>query len=87
MTAQNDPHALAEQLTAATRSGSLCAAYSALQAVPGKMLKEVGLRSGFAANTATKPRDVMTFLLPQVAEATRRQTDGYGLREMRKAAP
>jgi|GEM_PF-1939995 len=87
MTAQNDPHALAEQLTAATRSGSLSAAYSVLQAVPGPMLKEVGLLTGFAANMAKKPRDVMAFLQPQVAEATRHGTDGYGLRKIAKAAP
>uniref|UniRef100_A0A8R1E7G4 ParB domain-containing protein n=1 Tax=Caenorhabditis japonica TaxID=281687 RepID=A0A8R1E7G4_CAEJA len=86
-TAQNDPQALAEQLTAATRSGSLSAAYSVLQAVPGPMLKEVGLRSGFAADKAKKPRDVMAFLLPQVAEATRHGTDGHGLRKIAKAAP
>ncbi|MBS7545529.1 hypothetical protein [Ancylobacter oerskovii] len=87
MTTQHNVNALAEQLTAATRSGSLSAAYSVLQAVPGSMLKEVGLRSGFAADTAKKPRDVMAFLLPQVAEATRRQTDGYGLRKIAQAAP
>jgi len=87
MTVQNDPHALAEQLSAATRSGSLSVAYSVLRAVPGPLLKEVGLRSGFAADTAEKPRDVMAFLQPQVAEATRHGTDGYGLRKIPKAAP
>lgn len=87
MSAQHDPQALADQLAEATRSGSLSAAYSVLQGVPAPILKDVGLRCGFAADTSRKPRDVMAYLLPQVANATRARTDGYGLRKIAKAAP
>lgn len=87
MTAQHDVNALAEQLTRATRAGSLNAAYSVIQNLPTETLQGVALKCGFACTSTKKRRDFLAHIVGQVAEATRRQTDGYGLREMRKAAP
>lgn len=87
MNAQDNVDFLAEQLTAATRGGYLNAAYCVLQNLPTETLQAVALRCGYACTSTKKRRDFLAHIVGQVAEATRRRTDGYGLRKIAEAAP
>ena len=78
--------ASAAELTEATRAGRLADAYRVLQAQPFGDLAPVALRAGFVCIATRNRREFMAHLTSQVAEAARRRTDGFGLREHRDRA-
>ena len=81
MTSTDTPEAIAERLNAATRSGSLAAAYRVLQSIPAKQMQTVALHAGYAVIATRKPRDLTAYVVGQVARAARHNTDGFGLRD------
>lgn len=69
----------------ATRNGKLADAYRVLQNQPYKEMAPLALGAGFACISTANKQHFMAHLVGQVAEATRNRTDGYGLRNIKKA--
>ena len=71
----------AEQLVAATKRGDMAQAYGIASRVRYQDLQAVALEAGFSCVCQRDKRAFMTHLQHQIAEASRRRTDGYGLRQ------
>lgn len=80
MSIDPDLKTLAQHLTAATRAGKMADAYGIVQGIPYRDLPAVALQAGYACISHTHKRDFIAHLVSQVAEASRRKTDGWGLR-------
>lgn len=74
--------AIAENLTAATSAGSLVDAYAALKGHSPASVESAALICGYSCIATRNQRDSLNHILAQVAEATRRRTDGFGLRDL-----
>ncbi|WP_440569465.1 hypothetical protein [Stenotrophomonas sp. STK17_22] len=72
--------AIAENLTAATCAGSLVDAYAALKGHPPASIVSAALICGYSCIATRNQRKSLNHILAQVSEATRRRTDGFGLR-------
>lgn len=71
---------IAEQLTQATRRGDLAGAYRLVRGVRPDALQQIAWRAGFSCISLRHRREAVAHIQSQIAEASRRRTDGYGLR-------
>ncbi|KLD35820.1 hypothetical protein TB15x_20590 [Xanthomonas perforans] len=87
MKTDQNPQVLADALNAATRAGNLADAYSVIKDLPSNVLLDVFLTSGFSCAAVKNHRELLAYVVNQVADAARQKTDGPGLRAIaRKAA-